>query len=210
MSLRRRMRLQLDEIAHSDEALAAARAAETVAQKAFGAAAGRLTDRRVSAAKKLARAVSAELAPLKLEKAKFRIAVAPRTEPGPNGCDDVAFEVETNPGAGFGALDRIASGGEMARFILALKVSLAAEGSASTLIFDEVDRGVGGAVADAVGERLARLAKAEQVLVVTHSPQVAVAGCSAEEEDSSRVGSAEKAVEEDWEPIWIRPSRWPT
>jgi DNA repair protein RecN (Recombination protein N) len=122
--------------------------------------------------------VARELVPLKLSNAHFRTRVekaAPQAV-GPHGQDRVEFEVATNPGAPFGALTRIASGGEMARFILALKVSLAAEGAASTLIFDEVDRGVGGAVADAVGERLQRLAQSEQVLVVTHSPQVAARG----------------------------------
>ncbi|MEO6432904.1 MAG: DNA repair protein RecN, partial [Sphingomicrobium sp.] len=94
-------------------------------------------------------------------------------EPGPSGTDRVEFEVSTNPGAPFGALTKIASGGELSRFILALKVALAEAGNASTMIFDEIDRGVGGAVASAIGERLARLAERSQVLVVTHSPQVA-------------------------------------
>ena len=91
-------------------------------------------------------------------------------EPGPAGIDRVEFEVSTNPGAPFGPLTRIASGGELSRFILALKVALAEAGSAATMIFDEIDRGVGGAVASAIGERLARLAQKSQVLVVTHSP----------------------------------------
>ncbi len=120
----------------------------------------------------LDRAVAGELAPLKLETARFRTAIAP-VEAGPSGTDRVEFEVSTNPGAPFGALTRIASGGELSRFILALKVALAEAGSASTMIFDEIDRGVGGAVASAIGERLARLAQDSQVLVVTHSPQVA-------------------------------------
>ena len=98
---------------------------------------------------------------------------SPQAEPGPPGTDRVEFEVSTNPGAPFGPLTKIASGGEMSRFILALKVALAEAGSAGTMIFDEIDRGVGGAVASAIGERLARLAKQSQVLVVTHSPQVA-------------------------------------
>jgi DNA repair protein RecN (Recombination protein N) len=173
--LRRRMRAQLDEIEHSDEALGAARATEAAAQAAYDAAAASLTARRTAAAKKLAKAVFAELAPLKLEKAKFRIAVAPRAEPGPTGCDHVAFEVETNPGAGFGALDRIASGGEMARFALAVSVCLADVSPAGTLVFDEADMGVGGAVAAAIGERLAMIGKRQQVVAITHSPQVAAA-----------------------------------
>ena len=188
--LRRRMRLQLDEIAHSDHALAAARATETAAQAAYDAAAASLTARRTAAARKLAKAVSAELAPLKLEKAKFRIAVAPRAEPGPNGCDDVAFEVETNPGAGFGALDRIASGGEMARFALAVSVCLADVSPAGTLVFDEADMGVGGAVAAAIGERLAIIGKRQQVVAITHSPQVAAAATR-----QLRVSKAESAGE---------------
>ena len=105
-------------------------------------------------------AVAAELAPLKLDAARFRTAIA-AAEPGPAGTDRVEFEVSTNPGAPFGPLTRIASGGELSRFILALKVALAEAGSAATMIFDEVDRGVGGAVASAIGERLARLARAE-------------------------------------------------
>jgi DNA repair protein RecN (Recombination protein N) len=116
--------------------------------------------------------VAAELAPLKLDSAKFRTSIG-QAEPGPTGTDKVEFEVSTNPGAPFGPLTKIASGGEMSRFILALKVALAEAGSAGTMIFDEIDRGVGGAVASAIGERLARLAKDSQVLVVTHSPQVA-------------------------------------
>lgn len=148
------------------------------ARARFERAAQILTDARTKAAIGLDERVAKELVPLKLSNALFKTKiekVAPQNV-GPHGQDRVEFMIATNPGAPFGALTRIASGGEMARFILALKVSLAAEGSASTLIFDEVDRGVGGAVADAVGERLARLAKSEQVLVVTHSPQVAARG----------------------------------
>lgn len=172
-ALRQKMRTQLDEIDHSDKALAKAVAAEAAARAAYDAAAGRLTELRTAASKKLARAVSAELAPLKLEKAKFRIAVRLRAEAGPTGRDDVAFEVETNAGAGFGALDRIASGGEMARFALAVSVCLADVSPAGTLVFDEADMGVGGAVAAAIGERLAMIGKCKQVLAITHSPQVA-------------------------------------
>ncbi len=109
---------------------------------------------------------------MKLDAARFRTAIG-EAEPGPSGTDRVEFEVSTNPGAPFGPLIKIASGGEMSRFVLALKVALAEAGSAGTMIFDEIDRGVGGAVASAIGERLARLAKQSQVLVVTHSPQVA-------------------------------------
>ncbi|MCE8472766.1 DNA repair protein RecN, partial [Rhodovulum sulfidophilum] len=97
-------------------------------------------------------------------------------EPGPDGRDAVAFTVATNPGAPAGPLNRIASGGELSRFLLALKVCLVRGASPLTLIFDEIDRGVGGATADAVGRRLAALARSAQVLVVTHSPQVAARG----------------------------------
>ncbi|MBP6013026.1 MAG: DNA repair protein RecN [Alphaproteobacteria bacterium] len=146
------------------------------ARKAYDKAASALSAARAKAAEALDQRVAKELAPLKLEHALFRTQIDRIDTAGPSGQDRVEFMVATNPGAPFGGLTRIASGGELARFILALKVALAAEGSASTLIFDEVDRGVGGAVADAVGERLARLAKGEQVLVVTHSPQVAARG----------------------------------
>ncbi|HEY5712867.1 MAG TPA: DNA repair protein RecN [Allosphingosinicella sp.] len=132
--------------------------------------------RRATAAR-LDAAVAAELRPLKLEQAGFRTVIEV-AEPGPSGRDRVEFQVSTNPGAPFGPLVRIASGGELSRFILALKVALAEEGGATTMIFDEIDRGVGGAVASAIGERLHRLAAAGQVLVVTHSPQVAARGAA--------------------------------
>jgi DNA repair protein RecN (Recombination protein N) len=142
------------------------------ARKHFSVAAAALSTARHDAAARLDRAVAAELAPLKLDAARFRTGIA-AAEAGPSGTDRVEFEVSTNPGAPFGPLTRIASGGELSRFILALKVALAEAGTAATMIFDEVDRGVGGAVASAIGERLARLALKSQVLVVTHSPQVA-------------------------------------
>jgi DNA repair protein RecN (Recombination protein N) len=142
-------------------------------ESAYQAAAEKLTAARQRAAVRLDKAVAGELKPLKLDSAKFRTAVEPMTEGGPDGADRVNFEISTNPGAPFGPLTRIASGGELSRFILALKVALSRQGSAGTLIFDEVDRGIGGAVAAAVGERLARLSSSAQVLVVTHSPQVA-------------------------------------
>ncbi|MFL6851925.1 MAG: DNA repair protein RecN [Sphingomicrobium sp.] len=127
---------------------------------------------RSGAAARLDEAVSGELVPLKLDAARFRTALSD-ADPGSSGIDRVEFEVSTNPGAPFGPLTRIASGGELSRFILALKVALAEAGTAQTMIFDEIDRGVGGAVASAIGERLARLAQKSQLLVVTHSPQVA-------------------------------------
>ena len=142
------------------------------ARETYAEAAEMLSKARHGAAERLDSAVAAELAPLKLDAARFRTGIA-AAEPGPSGTDRVEFEVSTNPGAPFGPLTRIASGGELSRFILALKVALAEAGTAATMIFDEVDRGVGGAVASAIGERLARLAQESQVLVVTHSPQVA-------------------------------------
>ena len=142
------------------------------AREIYSGAAERLSEQRRETATRLDAAVAAELHPLKLEAARFRTAIAV-AESGPFGTDRVEFEVSTNPGAPFGPLIRIASGGELSRFILALKVALAEAGTAATMIFDEVDRGVGGAVASAIGERLARLAEQSQVLVVTHSPQVA-------------------------------------
>lgn len=140
-------------------------------------AAGKLSDKRSKAAANLDKAVAKELKPLKLDKAQFKTALAPVGEgrEGAGGIDRVRFEIATNPGAPFGPLTEIASGGELSRFTLAIKVALAEKGAASTLIFDEIDQGVGGAVAAAIGERLAELAGASgsQILVVTHSPQVA-------------------------------------
>ncbi|WP_050522271.1 DNA repair protein RecN [Pseudorhodobacter wandonensis] len=134
-----------------------------------------LTVARKAAAKRLDIAMAAELAPLKMERAVFSTAISP-TEDGPEGTDEVAFTVATNPGAPAGPLNKIASGGELSRFLLALKVCLTGDTPGLTMIFDEIDRGVGGATADAVGRRLAALASTAQVLVVTHSPQVAALG----------------------------------
>ncbi len=145
------------------------------ADAAYDAAAAALTAERTEAAVLLDRAVTAELAPLKMERAVFRTVIEP-SEPGPEGRDSVAFSVATNPGAPAGPLGRIASGGELSRFLLALKVCLSDRDAGITMIFDEIDRGVGGATADAVGRRLAALATGGQVLVVTHSPQVAALG----------------------------------
>ncbi|MBX9881156.1 MAG: DNA repair protein RecN [Sphingomonas sp.] len=133
---------------------------------------------RCGAAQRLDGAVARELAPLKLDAARFRTVIAPLPEEqwSASGADRVEFEIATNPGAPFAPLAKIASGGELSRFLLALKVSLAEQGGAATMIFDEIDRGVGGAVASAIGERLARLAEHTQLLVVTHSPQVAARG----------------------------------
>ena len=158
--------------------LAAQERAASEARQTYLAAAARLSALRAAAAERLDRAVAAELAPLKLDAASFRTVIAPLGDAAStaHGRDRVEFEVSTNPGAPFAPLTRIASGGELSRFILALKVALAERGDATTMIFDEIDRGVGGAVASAVGERLHRLAGRGQLLVVTHSPQVAARG----------------------------------
>jgi DNA repair protein RecN (Recombination protein N) len=145
------------------------------AQDAYEAAADALGQARGKAAGKLDKAVSAELAPLKMERAVFATQITPE-DAGPEGRDAVSFTVATNPGAPAGPLGKIASGGELSRFLLALKVCLTQGQAGLTLIFDEIDRGVGGATADAVGRRLAALAADGQVLVVTHSPQVAALG----------------------------------
>jgi len=150
-----------------------ARAAEA-ANAAYDAAAHALSQARRKAAKALDAEVDAELKPLKLGGAHFHTSIASDAESGgPEGIDRVEFWVQTNPGSRPGPLLKVASGGELARFLLALKVVLADRGSAPTLVFDEIDTGVGGAVADAIGERLSRLAKRVQVLAVTHAPQVA-------------------------------------
>lgn len=144
------------------------------ADAAFAAAAKKLSTLRGKAAEKLNKAVNAELAPLKLERAKFSTQIeSDAAAPGPQGFDRVEFWVQTNPGTKPGPLMKVASGGELSRFLLALKVVLSDRGSAPTLVFDEIDTGVGGAVADAIGARLARLAEKVQVMAVTHAPQVA-------------------------------------
>ncbi|MFL6737075.1 MAG: DNA repair protein RecN [Sphingomonas sp.] len=171
-ALGEQMRAQLAAIEAGGERIEALDRDLGEARERYSAAARLLSEARREAAVRLDHAVASELVPLKLDAARFRTAVA-EAEAGPSGTDRVEFEVSTNPGAPSGPLTRIASGGELARFILALKVALAEAGTAATMIFDEVDRGVGGAVASAIGERLARLAQDSQVLVVTHSPQVA-------------------------------------
>ena len=172
------MREQLDAIEHGEADLAAQEEVVAKARQVYLARAEALHSTRVSAALQLDEAVAAELAPLKLDAARFRTAVAVLDEDrwGPAGMDSVEFLISTNPGADFAPLNKIASGGELSRFILALKVALAEKGGAATVIFDEIDRGVGGAVASAIGERLERLARGAQLLAVTHSPQVAARG----------------------------------
>jgi DNA repair protein RecN (Recombination protein N) len=169
------LRTRLAALDRGDADLRALRAELVGAEAAFDAAATALTMARQQAASRLDAAVTAELAPLKMERAVFRTEIA-AADPGPDGRDSVTFSVATNPGAPAGPLARIASGGELSRFLLALKVCLSDSDAGITMIFDEIDRGVGGATADAVGRRLAALAAGGQVLVVTHSPQVAALG----------------------------------
>ncbi len=171
---------KLDAIEAGGEGLAKLEATLAAARTTYEAAARDLAAKRREAAGRLDVAVAAELVPLKLDSARFQTLVEelPETQWGPSGMDRVEFMVSTNPGAPFAPLIKIASGGELSRFILALKVALAEVGAAGTMIFDEIDRGVGGAVASAIGERLARLAQKTQLLVVTHSPQVAARGAA--------------------------------
>ncbi|MBP5698303.1 MAG: DNA repair protein RecN, partial [Alphaproteobacteria bacterium] len=134
-----------------------------------------LSKNRQKAASSLDQAVMNELPPLKMEKAVFKTIITEKPEElwSENGLDNICFEVSTNPNTPMGPLNKIASGGELSRFMLALKVNLASQSQEETLIFDEIDAGIGGATAEAVGERLSRLAQKEQIFVVTHSPQVA-------------------------------------
>jgi DNA repair protein RecN (Recombination protein N) len=166
---------RLGRIDSGAEGVARATEAARAARAAFVGQAAGLSDARRRAAEALGAAVMAELPPLRLDKARFLARLHPLEEGewSGEGAERVAFEVATNPGQEPGPLARIASGGELARFMLALKVVLARTGSAASLVFDEVDTGIGGATADAVGERLARLGEGAQVLVVTHAPQVA-------------------------------------
>ena len=178
--LREDLAAQLEALAGGDKNLN--RLAEEVraTRDAFEAACGELSNKRAAAAKQLDRSVAAELPALKLEKAVFatRLDALDEAQWGEHGAERVSFEVATNPGTPPGPINRIASGGELARFMLALKVVVANSGTAATLVFDEVDSGVGGAVAAAVGERLSQLGEGRQVLVITHSPQVAARGAS--------------------------------
>ncbi|WP_298332728.1 DNA repair protein RecN [Asticcacaulis sp.] len=172
----------LGRIEDADAELKKLAAAIAAAEQAFHAAVETLRQKRLAAGEALSAAVMAELVPLKLDKAAFRVAIRP-LEPekyAATGGDVITFEVRTNPGADWGGMAAIASGGELARFALALKAALSTRGgedaAGPVMIFDEVDQGVGGAVADAVGLRLRKLAQRSQVIVVTHSPQVAARG----------------------------------
>lgn len=170
-----KMRAELGMIDKQDDQLAALGQKVIEARKAYESEAKAISRKRKETAARLDKLVAIELPPLKLDKARFETRVETQAEEGwgPHGMDSVQFLVATNPGSSPGALSKIASGGEMSRFMLALKVIMAEIGVAQTLVFDEVDSGIGGGTAAAVGERLARLADSRQILVVTHSPQVA-------------------------------------
>ncbi len=169
-----RMRSELDALDHGEERLVALRAAASDTKVAYDKAAASLSKQRAKVAKELIKQVMAELPSLKLEAAKFIVnQTAEADSRGEDGIDQIEFWVQTNPGTRPGPMMKVASGGELSRFLLALKVAMADKGSAPTLVFDEIDTGVGGAVADAIGRRLARLAQNVQVLSVTHAPQVA-------------------------------------
>ena len=164
-------------------------------RREYGLAASALSKARQASARELERAVGAELAPLKLERARFIVEIASDSSlVSAEGIDRMEFCVQTNPGSRAGPLMKVASGGELARFMLALKVALADRGSAPTLVFDEIDTGVGGAVADAIGQRLARLAERAQVLAVTHAPQVAARSTSHFRIAKSDVGRGERVA----------------
>ena len=169
------LRRKLGSLTEGDNILARLGREDAAAKDVYRAAAARLTAGRTEAAKRLDKALTAELAPLKLDRARVVTQVEALTEPdwSVHGCNRVTFLVATNPGAAPGPLNKVASGGELSRFMLAMKVVLAGVSATPVMVFDEVDSGIGGATADAVGERLKRLGHELQVLVVTHSPQVA-------------------------------------
>jgi DNA repair protein RecN (Recombination protein N) len=177
-ALRERFAAQLAALDQGGAAIARLTKVEDAAKQAYRAAAAQLRAARTKAATRLDKAVTGELAPLKLDKARFRTSLAnlPETGWSASGMDRAVFELAANPGSEPAALGKVASGGELSRAMLAIKVVLAGTGPVPTLVFDEVDSGIGGAVAAAVGQRLARLGKRLQVLVVTHSPQVAARG----------------------------------
>lgn len=169
-----RMASDLSDLDAGEDKLAALHDAARKARAAYDAKAKALSAKREAAARSLEATVAAELPELKLERATFIVEMTSRPDaPGRSGIDELEFHVQTNPGTKPGPMMKVASGGELSRFLLALKVALADKGSAPTLVFDEIDTGVGGAVAEAIGVRLAKLATALQVLTVTHAPQVA-------------------------------------
>ncbi|THD42642.1 MAG: DNA repair protein RecN [Bradyrhizobium sp.] len=173
-ALARKFADEIADLSAGEQRIAALEAETKTAAAAYAAAAIALSKARLAAARELEKAVNGELPALKLERARFAVELTrDDAQVAPEGCDRAEFCVQTNPGSRPGPLMKVASGGELARFLLALKVSLAERGTAPTLVFDEIDTGVGGAVADAIGQRLARLAARAQVLAVTHAPQVA-------------------------------------
>ncbi|WP_099864644.1 DNA repair protein RecN [Pararhizobium haloflavum] len=173
-ALAQRMMDDLSDLDAGEEKLKAHEIAVGETLAAFNAAARALSDKRHHTANALTEAVMTELPALKLERAAFMVHIeTDQDRPSPDGIDKVEFHVRTNPGTRAGPIMKVASGGELSRFLLALKVALADRGSAPTLVFDEIDTGVGGAVADAIGQRLKRLSDRVQVLSVTHAPQVA-------------------------------------
>lgn len=180
VALREEFEQKLQNLEFSDKEVARLTGEVSIAQKQFEGNVEKLTKARTKTAVEIDDQVNQELPALKMDKAQFRTFIEPleREHWNAAGGERVDFRVSTNPGAPFGGLIKIASGGELSRFILALKVVLARRTSVSTLIFDEIDQGVGGAVANAVGERLAELAQKAQILVITHSPQVAARGKS--------------------------------
>ncbi len=169
------LKTDLNNIQYGEEEINLLRQEVQALKDVYKDKAQKLTEQRIKTAKVLDKNITRELPPLKMEKARFETSITHKTEDywSEYGCDDVCFKVSTNPNTPLGALNKIASGGELSRFMLALKVNLAQNSNEETLIFDEIDTGIGGATAEAVGERLSRLAKNEQVFVVTHSPQVA-------------------------------------
>jgi DNA repair protein RecN (Recombination protein N) len=179
-ALRAELRARLDRLETGTAEIAALEERRRAARRAYEQAAAELSAARAAAAARLEKAVAKELPPLRLDKARFVVALEKLTEAewGPGGVEAARFLIATNPGQQPGPLARVASGGELSRLMLALKVVLAAASPVPTLIFDEVDSGIGGATAAAVGERLARVAEKLQVLVVTHSPQVAARGAA--------------------------------
>ncbi len=173
-ALMERFETDLQSIDDGGVMLAKLKKARDEAQTVYDELALKLSDARVKAAVKLDQEILSELAPLRLEKARFETRVeTDEARAGPHGIDRVEFLIAANPGTPLAPIVKAASGGELSRFLLALKVVLAARASAPTLVFDEIDTGVGGAVADAIGQRLSRMSQGLQVLAVTHSPQVA-------------------------------------
>ncbi|MEP4034207.1 DNA repair protein RecN [Roseibium polysiphoniae] len=198
-----RMSADLADLDAGEDKLAALEATAIKAKETYDARALKLSDKRQKAARALEKAVGAELPALKLERARFIVETTrdPETR-GKSGIDQMEFHVQTNPGTRPGPMMKVASGGELSRFLLALKVSLADKGSAPTLVFDEIDTGVGGAVAEAIGVRLARLAANVQVLTVTHAPQVAARAAghfliAKEAADKERVATRVRLIDED-------------